>query len=307
MDTTTLSQKHKKPQIHSEPNAKAHNVIFWLFLAGLLILRLPILSWLEYVIPASAAWVNPVYEIGTYLLIAALIWWEWERLADFHIDTLAVWMILLLRPLATVIMNAYGVSNPFAFLRPLSLPFFIIAISLVVLLTRQIIRPVRVTKNELVWVAASCGLGVLFADVVSILLVGLMHYPIPPFPGYIALISPLYQLGYAAVPEEPLFRGFLWGGLKKAGLKDLWILLIQAVLFMAGHTHLLNTKQALLNLSIVFLFALAAGIIAWRSRSIASSMAFHGFYNGSAIFLYWLETALFAYGAFQTGKCSGSS
>ncbi len=294
MDSTALTQKHNKLQIHSEPNAKAHNVIFWLFIVGLLVLRLPILSWLENVIPTSAAWVNPVYEIGTYLLIAALIWWERERLADFHIDTLAVWMILLLRPLSTVIMNAFGASNPFAFPRPLSLPFFIIAIILVVLLSRKIIRPVRTTKNGLIWVAAGCGLGILFASGLSILLVGLMHYPVPPFPGYIALISPFYQLGYAAVSEEPLFRGFLWGGLKKAGVKDLWILLIQAVLFVAGHTHLLNTKQAVFNLSIVFLFALAAGIIAWRSRSIAPSMAFHGFYNGSAIFLYWLETALFA-------------
>jgi membrane protease YdiL (CAAX protease family) len=294
MDATTLSPKNSKLQSYSAPNARAHNVIFWLFIAGLLILRFPILSWLVYAIPASAAWANPVYEIGTYLLIAGLIWWERERLGDFHIDTLAIWMILLFRPLATVIVNIFGGSNPLAFPRPLSLPFFIIAIILMALLARQILRPVRATKSGLIWIAASCGLGILFAGVLSILLVGLMHYPVPPFPGNIALIAPLYQLGYAAVSEEPLFRGFLWGGLKKAGVKDLWILLIQAVLFMAGHIHLLNTKQAILNLSIVFLFALTAGIIAWRSRSIASSMAFHAFNNGSPIFQYWLVTALFA-------------
>lgn len=294
MDTTTLSPKNSKLLLHSAPNTKAHSVIFWLFIAGLLILRLPIVAWLEYAVPASAVWADPVYEIGTYLLIVGLIWWERDQLADFYINTLAIWMILLFRPLATVIMNVFGGLNPFAFPRPLSLPFFIIAFILVVLLARQIIRPVRATNNGLIWVAVSCGLGILFAGVLSILLVGLMRYPVPPFPGYIALLSPLYQLGYAAVPEEPLFRGFLWGGLKKVGVNDLWILLIQAVLFVAGHTHLLNTKQAVLNLSMVFLFALAAGIIAWRSRSIASSMAFHGFYNGSAIFLFWLETALFA-------------
>lgn len=294
MDATTRSQKNSKLQQYFAPDAKAHCIISWFFIAGLLILRLPVLAWLEYADPTSAAWADPIYEIGTYVLIIGLIWWEREQLADFHIDILAIWMILLFRPLATVIMNNFGRSNPFAFPRPLSLPFFIIAIILAILLARQIIRPVQVTRNELIWVAASCGLGILFAGGFSILLVGLMRYPVPPFPGYIALVSPVYQLGYAAVPEEPLFRGFLWGGLKKAGVKDLWILFIQAVLFMAGHTHLLNTKQAMLNLSIVFLFALAAGFIAWRSRSIASSMAFHGFYNGSAIFLYWLETALFA-------------
>ena len=293
-DAKILTPKKPRLQLHSAPNAKTHRIIFWLFIGGLLILRLPILSWLEYAIPESASWAYPVYEICTYLLIVGLIWWEREQLSEFHIDSLAICIILLFRPLATVIMNVFGGSNTFAFPQPLSLPFFIISFTLVVLMARQVVRPMRPTKSGLIWFGASCVLGILFASIVSILLVGLLHNPVPPFPGYVALLSPFYQLGYAAVPEEPLFRGFLWGGLKRAGVKDFWILLIQAVLFLAGHIHLLNTKQALLNLSIVFLFALFAGIIAWRSRSIAASMAFHGFYNGSTIFLYWLVTAIFA-------------
>jgi membrane protease YdiL (CAAX protease family) len=293
MDTTTLSPKNNKLNLYFTPNTKAHSVFFWLSIAGLLILRLPIETWLEYAVPTSAAWAEPIYEIGTYGLIVGLIWWEREQLADYHIGALAIWMILLFPPLATLILNIFGGSNPFAFPRPLSLPFFIIAILLAVLLARKIVRPARATKKGLIWVAASCGFGILFAGCLSILLVSLARYPVGPFPGFIALIAPIYQIGYA-VPEEALFRGFLWGGLKKAGVKDWWILIIQAVLFVAGHIFYLNLQHAVLNLSIVFLFALAAGIIAWRSRSIASSMAFHGFYNGSAIFLYWLETALFA-------------
>jgi hypothetical protein len=39
-------------------------------------------------------------------------------------------------------------------------------------------------------------------------------------------------MGYAAIDEEPLVRGFLWDALKGMGIKDLWILFIQAVFLL---------------------------------------------------------------------------
>ena len=120
-----------------------------------------------------------------------------------------------------------------------------------------------------------------------------LDYPVPPDPGKIALLSPLYQLGYAAVSEEPLFRAFLWGALRKAGWKDGWICLFQAALFALGHLHLLLLPQAVLNLSIVFAFAFAAGWLAWRSRTIATSMAFHALWNGSQAAIYAVASAIF--------------
>jgi membrane protease YdiL (CAAX protease family) len=87
-----------------------------------------------------------------------------------------------------------------------------------------------------------------------------------------------YQLGYAAVTEEPLFRGFLWGYLRKSGWKEIWIWLTQAGLFALGHIYYLNKAPLSFGI-IVPVGALVMGLFAWRSRSIATSMAAHGAMN----------------------------
>jgi hypothetical protein len=47
----------------------------------------------------------------------------------------------------------------------------------------------------------------------------------------------IYQLGYAAVSEEPLFKGFLWGYLEKKGINNYKILLFQTILFTVAHIY----------------------------------------------------------------------
>ena len=74
--------------------------------------------------------VSTLYQIGTYLLTACLIWWERERLADFHIDTLAVAIIILFKPIQTLILNLWGFNDVLAFPNVPSLSFWLIAAGL---------------------------------------------------------------------------------------------------------------------------------------------------------------------------------
>jgi membrane protease YdiL (CAAX protease family) len=85
---------------------------------------------------------------------------------------------------------------------------------------------------------------------------------------------------YAGIAEEPFFRGFLWGSLRKLGLKDVWIWLIQAGLFWLGHTYALVNGAPWSFFFIVPVGGLVLGLLVWRSRSIAVSMAAHGLANG---------------------------
>jgi membrane protease YdiL (CAAX protease family) len=87
-----------------------------------------------------------------------------------------------------------------------------------------------------------------------------------------------YQLGYVAVTEEALFRGFLWGYLQKAGWKNIWIWLFQAGLFMLGHIYYID-KNPLLFWVIVPISALVMGVLVWRSKTISSSLAAHATLN----------------------------
>lgn len=95
---------------------------------------------------------------------------------------------------------------------------------------------------------------------------------------YYFLGSFIIQLSNAAVTEEPFFRVFLWGLLKKTNWKDSWICLFQAALFMLGHIRYLGKA----NYSFFILVPIAAlilGLLAWRSKSIGTSMITHALIN----------------------------
>ncbi|MDD5370609.1 MAG: CPBP family intramembrane metalloprotease [Anaerolineaceae bacterium] len=104
-------------------------------------------------------------------------------------------------------------------------------------------------------------------------------------------LSIFYQLGYAAVSEEPIFRGFLWGYLRKSGYREVWIWLFIAGLFVLAHLNYLKTAPILFGFTVP-LSALVLGWLAWRSRSNATSMVAHGVMNGLGYFLAFLVAAI---------------
>jgi hypothetical protein len=108
---------------------KTHQIVAWTLLAGLLLLRLPFLAGIAMF--SDPEWLDPAFQIGTYLLTACLIWWERDRLADFHIDKLALGIIIFFKPIQTLLL-ARMVSNnqPLAFPNPPSLALWIISLGL---------------------------------------------------------------------------------------------------------------------------------------------------------------------------------
>jgi branched-subunit amino acid transport protein len=89
------------------------------------------------------------------------------------------------------------------------------------------------------------------------------------------------QLTNAAVWEEPLFRGFLWGYLRRLSWANGLIWFFQAGLFTLGHVYYLPTETFLPWLIRMLLPALILGFIAWQAQSIFASMVTHGVFNAS--------------------------
>jgi membrane protease YdiL (CAAX protease family) len=270
-----------------------HQVIFWFLITLLLILRLPILGLTTYLVPSTFNWVVPLYEIGTYTIIAFLIWWERDNLQLHHMDGLAIFLIIIFKPLSTLILHFWIPSNPLAFPKIISFAFFIPSVTLLILILRKKIKIKNGTWHSIRWFIAGGFFGVLLMIIEGIIMIKYLNSPFPINPGAEAWFYPIYQIGFAAVPEEPLFRGFLWGGMKKAGLKDFWILITQTVAFTLAHIYYLNTPKAVLYLIIIFINSLCMGILVWKSRLLSSTIAFHGFANGSILAQYWMYSLLF--------------
>ena len=269
------------------PSNKTHKSISWAMLAGLLILRLLLMTGVEYFAPIP--WLDPLFELCTYVLTLCLIWWEQDRLALFHIDALSIVIIIFLKPIQTLYLSFLWITvqydNILAFPRFPSLVIWFGAAALFFIIRKKRPELLKVQKTSWRWL----GIGIL-VGVGQALLLG---YPMsfdPSFQNYkptlfneLLPILPIfvYQLGYAAVAEEPLFRGFLWGHLRKAGWHEWGICLFQAVLFALGHIYYLP-RMPISFWVIVPVGGLVCGLLAWKSRTIASSMAAHGIFNALA-------------------------
>lgn len=270
--------------INKATNTDAHMRVTWLLVGGLFILRIPLYGGVPLVAVEYPDWLDPVWEIGTYLLTALLIWWERDRLADFHIDKVVLLIFIAGKPLELLL---YQQQIPYSTF-PNSVAYFLylpIAIGLAVALLRT--RPTLPKLNVRLWgwmvigFLGGIALAAYFASVFKVYR--------PRFGGEaptstLLVFVPLWQMLYAGLGEEPFFRGFLWGSFRKTGLKDVWIWLLQAALFWLSHLSTLLYAPFSFWL-IVPVGGLVLGLLAWRSRSIAPSLLAHGLANGLSGFM----------------------
>ena len=258
---------------------KHHRIIGWALLSGLLFLRLPFVAVIGSL--TNPNWLDPSFQIGTYLLTSCLIWWERDRLLDFNIDRLALYIIILFKPIETIILAIWKINeSPLAFPNIPSLSIWIISLGLIIALWIGHAHLPKLSISSFGWF----GIGIL----VGFIIILIMTYPTTLeiskdqftnnqtilFLFTSAPIKIFYQLGYASVTEEPLFRAFLWGYLYKAGWKTVWIWLFQAGIFMLGHIYFLS-KAPISFWFIVPLGGLIFGGLVWRSKTISSSLAAH--------------------------------
>lgn len=287
--------------------SKPHwNVVTPATIGLLLILRLVVLGLGEWLLKNPPVWLDAVYDTGTYLLTLFLIWWERDRLSEYHIGALAVGIILIFKPLQTLILLLMGAGMarqfPMAFPNPFSLIVWAAALVTLawIIITHPPFRRDRPAGWRWFWRGMLAG--VLTAAVLSVPMAAQIRMTNseiafqPDFFGFILFPFAhgfLYQLGYAAVAEEPLFRGFLWGHLRRSGWPDRWIWIFQAGLFVFGHIYYFNRLPYSFWI-IVPVGALVLGWMAWRSRSVATSMATHAAMNAlgmtfGQVVAYWLS------------------
>ncbi len=237
--------------------------------------------------PNSPEWPFLIEMIATYPLTCVLFWWERDHLADFHITGLAIGIIVFAPVLKLIILSL--TDNAISLPRQLILGAEITISVLLFLALWFRKRRIKASRDKIHWLFVALVVGVVLGVSCGSCFESQNYgqtnrYAWKP-PGKLddLLALVITNLLGAAVMEEPLFRGFLWGYLRKLGWKDVRIWILQAVLFGMSHIYYLGYESFAFWI-LVPGCALMFGILAWRPRSIATSMLAHALVNGVASF-----------------------
>jgi membrane protease YdiL (CAAX protease family) len=241
-------------------------------LIALLLLRFPLLYLgAAEIVPEEIAFV--VYLCGTYVLTGLLIYQNRNNLVGYNITPIAL-LLFLAAPLAAIIAgNDY---DPTLWVR-----VGIAVLFSILLFTKGKYR-FRFEKANPSKIIVDVLLTVCLCVVAPIAIHTIRGFPVIAVSGASNVTFDIpyiwfYQLSSAAISEEPLFRGFLWRFLRDKGIKNIWVCLIQAGLFWAGHIYYIGTD---INFWIVHpLSAILLGLIVWKSKSITHSMVVHSSIN----------------------------
>lgn len=248
---------------------KSFSQASFLIMVILFILRYPLLFLGELeIIPSFVAFI--IYLVITYFLTGLFIFLNRNDLKRYNITNIAL-LIFIAAPLLALI--AGNGDDPTVWLR------LVVAIILAIMLFYKRKDWLQKSRLEIGTMFVNIVITVALCVVVPFIIHAIRGFPVIETPSNNLIVSfdvpyiLTFQLSSAAISEEPLFRGILWGYLRTKGMKDGWICLVQAGLFWVGHIYYIGTG---INFWIIHpLLALLFGIVVWKFKSISHSMIFH--------------------------------
>ena len=276
--------------MHTQSPALSRSQTVAPLLVFLLAIRLLFLGGIRFVTwPQYPQWLLPIFEVATYALTALLFYTCRHRLSHYHVTSLAL-AIFILAPFAAPV----GFWLADLLILPTDWLVFasqaIMGCAFAIALFQKDAGALSLGRDRpfplLLSAAVGIGLGLIFGlyFVVTRFSGMSIYRQAAQLPGGISSFIGLaiIQLHGAAVPEEPLFRGLGWGGLRDLGLNDPPTLLVQALLFTVSHMYYLRFAPFSMWV-IVPIVGLVLGLFAWRTRSIATTMIAHALINAVAI------------------------
>lgn len=222
-----------------------------------------------------------IYLLGTFILTGFFICKNIQNLSLFNISGFAIF-IFLFSPVFSLIVDPY---NFIAYINiPIAMVFGVYLfrkrkeLTLTKTLTNKLTSNIVIT---LIITTAIIAIGAFIREFKG-------GSNLDPLNLKWIIHNFLFQLSFAAIMEEPLFRGFFWGYLKKYKLNNIAICIIQALLFWVGHIYYMDTG---LNFWIWHpAAAFLLGLIIVKTRNIAYSLIAHALVNTVAqIFMFYYK------------------
>ena len=104
-----------------------------------------------------------------------------------------------------------------------------------------------------------------------------LELPVLKLTGYFIFV--FYQMGYAGITEEIVFRGILFGWCKERNIKIWKYQIIQVLLFTISHIYYLKYNPMAFWISVP-LIGLILGFVIIKTKNVAYSIITHGIVNG---------------------------
>jgi len=241
--------------------------------ASAVLMILLLLMWFPLLILAQLGFIDNtisavVFLTGTYLCTGILLCRNIANLDQYCISIPAL-VLFLSSPIMAII------SNP-------NDPTSIFRLAMAAVFTVLIIRKrkeMSAVKNNARTIFRNCLIVIASVVVTSVLFAWLRGFSGTESTVTLSMLTNglMFQLSFAAVMEEPLFRGFLWGSFRQLGLADIWVCIIQAVLFWLAHIYYFNT-----GINFWVIIPIGSFILGWvvmKTKSITYSMVTHTFMN----------------------------
>lgn len=262
------------------------SVISGSILGLLLLLRLlggywPVLLDFNYII-------QDLISLFSFCLIIIFIRINRSTLDYYHFDKLSILLILIFNPVRVLLLPliAPNLNSPASFPNSLSWVTIILSVGMywyIRPLLRSLPNP---TKKTWFWITIGGASGIFLNFLFGLLLthfttVKLLNVKFD----YSVLLAFPYQLGYAAVYEEPIFRGILWGKSRRLFRNNQFgVNVLQAIIFTIAHGSLMLNFIQSPGIATIFVGGFLFGLLAWQSRSLATSMVAHACYNAFSFF-----------------------
>lgn len=249
------------------------NKIFLLFLT----FAIALLVYVNYILPLVNLFFHINYNyrlyqyffiIATYLCVALLIWIEKTNLEEFHIDRLSLAILIIFG----FFRYHYGFPGENYFLIPIYILSFVLLLTLIVNFRK--IPPIRPK-----WILISiftCFLVIPLAFIASFK-PEITFDPTLISKGFLWNVSTntFYNISFISPFEEVIFRGILWGQLRKWGWSDKKIIWVQAIFFWLLHIWEFFLLRPFTFLVILPIAIVIESILVFYSRRVYSSILFH--------------------------------
>lgn len=246
-----------------------------IFIITALFLRLLVANFISLKYQTIPSEIVFIYEFISFALITLLHYFEKDNLIVHNIDRTFIYVFIFSALVLSI--GTLGVDSPLFFLSFIS--YFIISLNLIV---NMIKRRFRYGKTRLLWILLGIVIGSIIPFIMNLPSIVAGDIKFTNLPVSNVIIVFLNSFSGGALIEEAIFRGFLWGVLRKENMMDLKIWLLQALLFWTAHFRFID--DYFMFWIVTPLIGLVLGWIVWRSRSITASLFAHATFN--AIWFY---------------------